>query len=231
MRYLIIGLGIYGSNLAHDLTDVGNEVIGVDIKPNLVEAIKEYISTAYILDSTQDAALQMLPLANIDVAVVAIGENFGASIRTVALLKKTGVKCIYARAADSIHEAILEGFHVDRILRPEQRAARDLVLELSLDTKGVLSLPVGADCFVAKVVVPSFFEGFKYQDLDLQQDYGLQLIDVYRPKQGVNMLDMDTKKYQKLDISPDTIAQKGDLWVLYGPKKAFTSLCRKVRES
>lgn len=28
MRYLIIGLGIYGTNLARDLTDLGNEVIG-----------------------------------------------------------------------------------------------------------------------------------------------------------------------------------------------------------
>ena len=30
MRYLIIGLGIYGSNLAIDLTDMGHEVIGAD---------------------------------------------------------------------------------------------------------------------------------------------------------------------------------------------------------
>ena len=28
MRYLIIGLGIYGSNLAIDLTNMGHEVIG-----------------------------------------------------------------------------------------------------------------------------------------------------------------------------------------------------------
>ena len=32
MRYLIIGLGIYGTNLAKDLTDLGHEVIGADIK-------------------------------------------------------------------------------------------------------------------------------------------------------------------------------------------------------
>ena len=104
MRYLIIGLGIYGSNLAIDLTRMGNEVIGADINPSLVESIKDYISTAYIVDSTDETALNMLPLKNVDVVIVAIGENFGASIRTVALLKKMGIKHIYARAIDTIHE-------------------------------------------------------------------------------------------------------------------------------
>ena len=41
MRILIIGLGIYGSNLAVDLTAMGHEVIGADNKPALVEAIKD----------------------------------------------------------------------------------------------------------------------------------------------------------------------------------------------
>ena len=41
MRYLIIGLGIYGTNLAKDLTDMGHEVIGADAKPTNVDAIKD----------------------------------------------------------------------------------------------------------------------------------------------------------------------------------------------
>lgn len=45
MRYLIIGLGIYGSNLATDLTDMGHEVIGADHNPTLVEQVKDKIST------------------------------------------------------------------------------------------------------------------------------------------------------------------------------------------
>ena len=55
-----------------------------------VEAIKDYISTAYIIDSTDEISLSVLPLKNVDLVIVAIGENFGASIRTVALLKNSG---------------------------------------------------------------------------------------------------------------------------------------------
>ncbi|MDE7388514.1 MAG: NAD-binding protein, partial [Muribaculaceae bacterium] len=66
MKILIIGLGIYGSNLAKDLTDIGHEVIGSDVKPSLVEAVKDYISTAYIADATDEAALNALPILGVD---------------------------------------------------------------------------------------------------------------------------------------------------------------------
>lgn len=43
MRYLIIGLGIYGSNLALDLIAQGHEVIGADASRNTIDSIKDYI--------------------------------------------------------------------------------------------------------------------------------------------------------------------------------------------
>lgn len=135
MRYLIIGLGIYGSNLARDLTDMGHEVIGADVRAVNVEAIKDYIATAYIVDSTDEASLAALPLKNVDLVIVAIGENFGASVKTVAILRKLGIRNIYARAIDGLHRSILEGLQVKRILTPEQRAAHDLVNEIGLHSQ------------------------------------------------------------------------------------------------
>ncbi len=51
MRYLIIGLGIYGTNLAKDLTDMGHEVIGADSSATKVNAIKDLL----LSDKTQIA--------------------------------------------------------------------------------------------------------------------------------------------------------------------------------
>lgn len=62
MRYLIIGLGIYGSNLALDLTNQGHEVIGADNRQANIDAIKDYISTVYLIDSTEESSLSVLPL-------------------------------------------------------------------------------------------------------------------------------------------------------------------------
>lgn len=227
MRYLVIGLGIYGSNLAVDLTTLGNEVIGADRNASIVEGLKDYISTTYILDSTDETALQLMPLANVDVVIVAIGENFGASVRTVALLKKFGVKHIYARAVDPLHQAILEGFHVDRILTPEQRAANDLVLELGLGPK-VDTLSVCADGMVVRCMAPPFFNGLKYADLDWDKYPDLRLIAAFRGEQTTNMVGLNSTKQTRLDLTNAIVDSEHDTLLIFGTQESLRALIRKI---
>ena len=60
------------------------------------------MAVSFVIDATDEMALQVLPLKTVDVVIVAIGENFGASIRVVSLLRKYQVKHIYARAVDDV---------------------------------------------------------------------------------------------------------------------------------
>ena len=86
MKYIIIGLGDYGFALADELATVGHEVIGVDNKPAHVEPLKDKLAAAFVMDATDEQALAALPLRNVDAVIVAIGENFGVSVRVTALL-------------------------------------------------------------------------------------------------------------------------------------------------
>lgn len=230
MRYLIIGLGIYGSNLAIDLTKMGHEVIGADKDAALVESIKDFISTAYIIDSTDEVSLGVLPLKNVDLVIVAIGENFGASIRTVGLLKKLGVEHIYARAGDKLHESILESFNLDRIITPEQRAAAILVDEMALgnDTQ---SLRVDPNHYVLKFRVPEFLVGLRYQSLPLLKDYGLQLIAVCRKEPTRNVMGLEHMEYKLIDVMDDESdagrVLSGDLITCIGTDACFRNLFRQ----
>lgn len=228
MRYLIIGLGIYGSNLAIDLTRMGNEVIGADINPSLVESIKDYISTAYIVDSTDETALNMLPLKNVDVVIVAIGENFGASIRTVALLKKMGIKHIYARAIDTIHESILESFDLDRIVTPEQRAASDLVNETELGTD-VASVKIAEDAFVMTFAAPDILLTERYSELEIDKKYGLKLLAASRQLRKRNAIGTLRTEQTLLDLSDTELTvEQGDRLCCLGAAKAYRSLFRAI---
>lgn len=218
MRYIIIGLGIYGENLARDLTDMGHEVIGVDIKQSHIDAVKDYISTVYIIDSTEESALSVLPLDNVDLVIVAIGENFGASIRTVALLKKAGVKHIYARAIDKLHESILESFEIDRIITPEQRAAADLTHEMELGS-AIRTLDVGDGSIVASLRAPVFILGLKYSEIDFHGRYGLTFIAATRPEARRNILGLERSAQKILDIQPDTTVADNDTITLYGTRR------------
>ena len=124
MKYLVIGLGNFGSTLAEELTRQGNDVIGTDEQEQRVEEIKERISVAYIMDATDSAALQSLPLGDIDAVIVAIGQSLSASLRVVAALKKLSVKSIFVRAIDSVHLSILVAMNIEQIFIPESYAAR-----------------------------------------------------------------------------------------------------------
>lgn len=215
MRYLIIGLGIYGSNLAVDLTEMGHEVIGADRSGTIVESIKDFISTAYILDSTDRMALSALPLKNVDTVIVAIGENFGASIRTVALLKELNVPHIFARAIDPLHESILQGFHIDRILTPEQRAASDLTHELEFGPDSA-SLRIDSTHRVIRFTLPDELAGVPYGDIATFKRPDAHLIAVCRPTDKVNAIGMTHRDYIMLSDNElsTTKAQPGDVVTL-----------------
>lgn len=228
MRYLIIGLGIYGSNLARDLSDMGHEVIGADNRKANVDAIKDYISTVYLIDATEESSLSMLPLNNVDLVIVAIGENFGASIKVVAMLKKMKVKHIYARAIDTLHESILQGFDIDRIITPEQRAARDLTNELGLGT-AVHSMAVDATHFVMKFRVPRYFVGLHYQDIDMERNYKMKLIAVTRDRKETNLLGIKQNIPVVIDhTEPDIIVEESDTLTCFGSKESYNMLAKEL---
>lgn len=123
MKYLIIGLGNFGSTLACKLTDMGHDVIGVDNSEHRIEEIEEKIAVSYIMDATEKAALKSLPLDDIDCAIVAIGQSMDTSLRAVASLKELKVAHIYARALDLTHKSILKAMNIQKIFIPESFAA------------------------------------------------------------------------------------------------------------
>ena len=54
MKYIIIGLGNYGSVLAEELSALGHEVIGVDTNERRVDVLKDKIATSFIIDATDE---------------------------------------------------------------------------------------------------------------------------------------------------------------------------------
>lgn len=228
MRYLIIGLGIYGTNLALDLTQMGHEVIGADIDGSKIDAIKDYIATAYIADSCDEAALFALPLNNVDLIIVAIGENFGASIKTVALLKKAKVKKLYARAIDELHASILSGLKVDRILAPEQRAAKDLTDEMGLGTE-VTSMRIDKTHYVMKFAAPAYFYGMEYAALTPERAFGLRLVAASRAQNRQNVLGINQDEQRVLDLTAAGLrVEAGDTLTFFGDIKYFRSMFKAL---
>lgn len=228
MKYIIIGLGNYGRVLAEELSALGHEVIGADNIESRVESIKDKIATAFVIDATDEQSLSVLPLNSVDVVIVAIGENFGASIRVVALLKQKKVKHIYARSIDPVHRAVLEAFSLEKILTPEEDAARSLVQLLDFGTR-MEAFRVDADYYVVKFLVPEKFVGYFVSELTLDAEFRLKLIALKRAKTIENCVGISLMERSVVNALPaDDKIREGDELVCYGKYRDFQKFWRAL---
>jgi trk system potassium uptake protein TrkA len=229
MKYIIIGLGNYGGVLAEELTALGHEVIGVDSEERNADRLKDKIATSFVIDATDEDALSVLPLRKVDVVIVAIGENFGASVRVVSLLKKNKVPHIYARALDDVHRTVLEAFSIDRILTPEQDAARMLVqfLELNVDVE---PFRIDDNYYVFKFNVPAHLVGYGLNELNLEKEFGLKIISLIRGKKALNCMGISIIERNVANEFPENyVVQPDDSLVCYGLYDKFLEFWKSLR--
>ncbi len=228
MKYIIIGLGSYGSVLAEELTILGHEVIGVDNKENRVEAIKDKITTSYILDASEYESIKILPIHTVDVVIVAIGENFGASIKVVALLKMLKAKHIYARALDDVHKSVLQAFELDNILTPEKEAARNLAKLLELNIH-IETLRIDKKHYVMKFKIPQQIEGHSIKELELKKRFNINLISLLKEQPVHNFVGISTKLHTvEENINDEYLLKNGDQLVCYGEYKSFMAFWKAL---
>lgn len=228
MKYIIIGLGNYGYVLAEELSALGHEVIGADISESRVDSIKDKIATAFIVDATDEQSLSVLPLNSVDIVIVAIGENFGASVKVVALLKQNKVSRIFARAIDRVHKAVLEAFDLEKILTPEEDAARSLVQLLDFGAN-MEAFRIDAEYYVVKFTVPDSFVGYFVNELNLEEEFHLKLVGVKRANKITNCLGIAlTELHVKNELQEDEKVEKGDELVCYGKYRDFQSFWKAI---
>lgn len=125
-RYLVIGLGRFGSALARSLAQRGCEVVAVDRDMAMVDAIKDRVGYAVQLDGSDPTALASVDASECQAALVCMGEGFEASVLTVAALKETGVRTIVARAMTARQGRILKAVGATRVIEVESEMGRRL---------------------------------------------------------------------------------------------------------
>jgi trk system potassium uptake protein TrkA len=138
-RVLIVGLGVFGELLAKNLFRNNVEVIAIDQNSQFVEKIKNHVTLAVQLDSTDEAALRSIIPDELDLAIVTIGENFEANLMTSVLLKELGVQKVISRASQDLQKKILLKSGVDLIITPEEIVAHILSQDVVNDTEIVES--------------------------------------------------------------------------------------------
>jgi len=227
MKYIIIGLGNFGSSLAEKLTQLGNEVIGVDNNMEKVDAIKEKITHAICLNSIDTKAVMSLPLKNTDVVIVCIGEDEGANILVSALMKKMNVKRLISRSVSPLHETVLEAMGIEEILNPEEETAERWAKKLT--TKGVIdSFELTKKYSIVEVVVPEKFVGKTVEQIGIRRNYNVIILTTIKLIKEKNLIGIprSTRKIQGI-ATGETTFSKEDIMVLYGTNEDIQRLLKE----
>ncbi|MDD3321543.1 MAG: TrkA family potassium uptake protein [Paludibacter sp.] len=227
MKYIIIGLGNFGSSIAEKLTNLGHEVIGVDQNMHKVEAVKEKVSYAVCLNSSDPQAVSNLPLKNTDVVMVCIGEDIAANIMTTALMKKMKVPRLISRSVSALHETVLEAMGIEEIVRPEVESAERWVKKLT-NSQLVDSFELSKGHSIIEVIVPDKFVGKTLEQIALIKNYNVLVLTKINQTTERNLIGIShkTSKVQGV-ITADTVFEKGDIMVLYGKDTDIQNVLKK----
>ena len=213
-RFAVIGLGRFGQKLAIALSMSGAEVIAIDKNREVVDLIRDQVSHAVRLDSTDEGALRAQGVHNVDVAIIGMGqEGFEAAILTVVTLRQMGVQQIYARAESLMAGEVFSKVGATEVIYPELESAQRWAYKLIAPQIGE-KIDFAPGYSLARIEAPASFDGRTVMDLQLRQKYNVNLVLIKRSDET------RAKKAEKGPIievpMPGTVVYKGDILMIAG---------------
>ncbi len=230
-RFAVIGLGLFGWELAVTLADRGAEVIAIDKDFELIEKIKDKVLVAVQLDSTDKQALKSQDLMNVDAAIVAIGSHFEENLLTMVALKQMGVPKVIARAGTHVRRKIMNEIGCDMVVLPEEdmgrRMAKTLLSGMFLDR-----VEVGDQHGIVQVPAPTAFLGKKIIDCRLREDYDVNIVTIKSRITEKNIWGKEaTREAIKAVPSPDDEILESDILVLFGHDDALDKFAKTFEKA
>lgn len=205
-RIAVIGLGRFGSSLAHELMRRGWDVLGIDSDERLVQRYSDYLTHAAVADCTDIEVLRQLGVHEFSSAVVSIGTNIEASILVTSNLLEDSVPNIWAKAISRQHGRILERLGAHHVVLPEhemgERVAH-LVTGRMLDF-----IEFDDDYALVKTVAPEVATGIPLGVSAVRSKHGVTVVGIKRAGQGFTY------------ATAETVIEPGDVIIVTGKTQA-----------
>ncbi|MBN1949305.1 MAG: TrkA family potassium uptake protein [Candidatus Cloacimonetes bacterium] len=227
-KFAVIGLGKFGFNVATNLFENGAEVIAIDTNQLLVDEISGRVSVAINMNSTDERALKMNKIQDVDAVILAIGNSIEVSVLTAVILKKIGVSNIFAKVDSKIHARILEMLGIRNIIFPEEQIARQLANSL-LSSSVLEYIDLSSGHSVVELVVPEMWVGKSLQQLALPTEKGVNIIAIKYTAQSITE-DGENIIEKKINDMPgaNDVVRADDVLVLLGSKSRINDLINET---
>lgn len=210
-RFLICGLGNFGTYLARKLFENSQEVVAIDINEKRVTEAKDYVSEAVVADVAQREALEQLGLDKIDAAVISLGEaRIDASVLATLHLKDLGIKRIIVKTISSDHARIVEKIGATQVIFPEKEAALRLADRLS-NPNVFEQINLHEGYALVEMMAPRELWNKTLMEAEIRSKYGITVVWINRKTNG---------KEISIVPRPEDRILEGDLLFVLGEEKA-----------
>ena len=179
---LIIVLGRFGKHMAQKFSEQGNDILAVDTDEDRVNAVLPFVTDAQIGDATNEMFVESLGVANFDLCVVAIGDNFQSSLETTSLLKDMGAKFVLSRASRDVHAKFLLRNGADEVVYTEKETAERLAVKYGNDSVFDY-IEINEDYSIYEIGVPDSWVGKSILDKKVRAKYNISILATKRGKE------------------------------------------------
>lgn len=225
-QFAVLGLGIFGMEVAESLSREGAEVVVADKSEKLVSTIKGPNVFPYVLDTTDEDALSQVGIDTVDCAIVCIGVDMTASILTTLLMKKFKIPQIIARAYTPEHAQILSLLGIDEVIQPELSVSQKLARRLVGKSGFLLSYDeMWKDHAIVEVRIDSRLAGKTLIDLNFRYAYKVNIVAIKRVSERLgegykNVLDFEINEVP----DPREPLMEGDILIILGTRQRIQTL-------
>ena len=176
-RVVVIGLGIFGYNIAKDLYENGIEVIAIDKNKETIQKIKDFSSKAILADGTDKEVMESIGIQEDDVVIISFGEDLAASTLITLHLKELKVKNIIVKAPNEDHKHVLEKVGATEVIIPEREMANKVAKSL-ISPNDLDYIPLSEGYTICEIVPPANFFGKTIGELHLRSKHHVEVIAV-----------------------------------------------------
>ena len=177
-RFLVVGLGNFGSSVAESLFEQRHEVIAIDMNEESVDRISPYVTRAAVGDGKNLHTLEKIGAKGADAAVISTGDDITASILATMAVHDLGIRDVYVKVISRDHARVMERLKVTETIFPERESALSLGKRMS--GSGLLNyVNLGTGFSIQEMGVPDSWTGKTLRELELRQRFGITVVAIH----------------------------------------------------
>ncbi len=214
--FLLIGMGKFGRTLGEKMLRMGDEVMIVDKSEDAINSLASKYTNAFIANCMNIDNLKGFDIPSFDACVVAISDDFQASLEITSNLKDLGAKRVISRASTEIQSKFLMRVGADEVIYPDRDIAEKLAVRLnSYNVINYIDLDSRFSIF--EIACPERWVGRKLIDINPRKKLGMNILTVKKETEVLNTLD------------GEYVFEAGDQLVVFGNTETILKFTNKQK--